>query len=125
MTTGKPIRFMKSFGRAHALDGLDLRVGEGEVHGFLGPNGAGKSTSWRTLMGLTRAERGLVRALGRDPWHDAVWCTPNSRRSPVTSLAGRSPRVARRSPATTFAATCSTHSERSIRSESHQPAVGA
>ncbi|MEW5628281.1 ATP-binding cassette domain-containing protein, partial [Streptomyces hydrogenans] len=35
----------KSFGRTHALDGLDLTVTTGEVHGFLGPNGAGKSTT--------------------------------------------------------------------------------
>ena len=40
----------------HALDGLDLTVGEGEVHGFLGPNGAGKSTTIRVLLGLLRAD---------------------------------------------------------------------
>ena len=34
----------KSFGHARALDGLDLTVAPGEVHGFLGPNGAGKAT---------------------------------------------------------------------------------
>ena len=39
----------KRFGRTVALDGLDLEVGEGEVHGFLGPNGAGKSTTLRML----------------------------------------------------------------------------
>ena len=62
----------KSFGRTHALDGLDLRVGAGEVHGFLGPNGAGKSTTIRVLLGLLRADGGTVRLLGRDPWQDAV-----------------------------------------------------
>ncbi|MER5199599.1 ABC transporter ATP-binding protein [Streptomyces sp. NPDC002755] len=62
----------KSFGRAHALDGLDLEVETGEVHGFLGPNGAGKSTALRVLLGLLRADSGAARVLGLDPWTDAV-----------------------------------------------------
>ncbi len=62
----------KSFGRTRALDGLDLTVGTGEVHGFLGPNGAGKSTTIRVLLGLLRADGGTARLLGRDPWRDAV-----------------------------------------------------
>ncbi|GAA2299668.1 ABC transporter ATP-binding protein [Streptomyces caniferus] len=62
----------KSFGRTHALDGLDLRVEAGEVHGFLGPNGAGKSTTIRVLLGLLRADGGTTRLLGKDPWQDAV-----------------------------------------------------
>ncbi|WP_329395766.1 ABC transporter ATP-binding protein [Streptomyces lydicus] len=62
----------KSFGRTHALDGLDLTVEAGEVHGFLGPNGAGKSTTIRVLLGLLRADGGTARLLGKDPWHDAV-----------------------------------------------------
>jgi len=62
----------KSFGRTHALDGLDLSVRTGEVHGFLGPNGAGKSTTIRVLLGLLRADSGTARLLGRDPWADAV-----------------------------------------------------
>jgi ABC-2 type transport system ATP-binding protein len=63
---------IKTFGAVRALDGLDLAVGEGEVHGFLGPNGAGKSTTIRILLGLARADSGQVRLLGGDPWHDAV-----------------------------------------------------
>ncbi|MFD5144710.1 ATP-binding cassette domain-containing protein [Streptomyces sp. NPDC058401] len=62
----------KAFGRTHALDGLDLAVATGEVHGFLGPNGAGKSTAIRVLLGLLRADSGTVRLLGGDPWADAV-----------------------------------------------------
>ncbi|MER6050793.1 ABC transporter ATP-binding protein [Streptomyces sp. BHT-5-2] len=62
----------KSFGRTRALDGLDLRVEAGEVHGFLGPNGAGKSTTLRVLLGLLRADRGSAQVLGKDPWQDAV-----------------------------------------------------
>ncbi len=62
----------KDFGRTRALDGLDLRVAPGEVHGFLGPNGAGKSTTIRVLLGLLRADAGTVRLLGGDPWRDAV-----------------------------------------------------
>ncbi|MGV0626383.1 ABC transporter ATP-binding protein [Mycolicibacter minnesotensis] len=62
----------KSFGRIKALDGLDLTVHAGEVHGFLGPNGAGKSTTIRILLGLVRPDGGTVRLLGGDPWSDAV-----------------------------------------------------
>ncbi|MGW4423561.1 ABC transporter ATP-binding protein [Streptosporangium sp. NPDC004631] len=62
----------KNFGRTRALDGLDLEVQPGEVHGFLGPNGAGKSTTIRVLLGLLRADSGTVRLLGGDPWKDAV-----------------------------------------------------
>ncbi|SNT06059.1 ABC transporter ATP-binding protein [Rhodococcoides kyotonense] len=62
----------KSFGQVLALDGLELRVDAGEVHGFLGPNGAGKSTTLRILLGLIRATSGEARLLGGDPWTDAV-----------------------------------------------------
>ncbi|MEU3061915.1 ABC transporter ATP-binding protein [Streptomyces subrutilus] len=62
----------KAFGRTHALDGLDLAVTTGEVHGFLGPNGSGKSTTLRILLGLLRADSGTVELLGGDPWSDAV-----------------------------------------------------
>ena len=62
----------KSFGRTVALDGLDLAVRPGEVHGFLGPNGAGKSTTLRVLLGLLRADGGRATLLGGDPWRDAV-----------------------------------------------------
>ncbi|MEZ0366320.1 ATP-binding cassette domain-containing protein [Mycobacterium sp. pUA109] len=62
----------KNFGAVRALDGLDLTVRHGEVHGFLGPNGAGKSTTIRILLGLVKADGGTVRLLGGDPWTDAV-----------------------------------------------------
>ena len=63
---------VKTFGSTRALDGLDLRVEAGEVHGFLGPNGSGKTTTIRVLLGLLRADGGEVALLGGDPWHDAV-----------------------------------------------------
>ncbi|MET2010911.1 ABC transporter ATP-binding protein [Microbacterium chocolatum] len=62
----------KSYGRTAALDGLDLRVDAGEVHGFLGPNGAGKTTTIRILLGLARATSGTATVFDRDPWKDAV-----------------------------------------------------
>src|SRR5919204_4092720 len=63
---------VKTFGPTRALDGLDLEVRAGEVHGFLGPNGAGKTTTLRILLGLLRADAGTATLLGGDPWHDAV-----------------------------------------------------
>ena len=62
----------KNFGRTRALDGLDLSVAQGEVHGFLGPNGAGKTTTLRILLGLLRADAGTARLLGGDPWREAT-----------------------------------------------------
>jgi ABC-2 type transport system ATP-binding protein len=66
------VGLVKSFGSTRALDGLDLRVEPGEVHGFLGPNGAGKTTTLRILLGLLKADGGTARVLGGDPWSDAV-----------------------------------------------------
>lgn len=62
----------KNYGQAHALDGLDLTVEQGQVHGFLGPNGAGKSTTIRILLGLARRTGGAVEVFGEDPWDRAV-----------------------------------------------------
>ena len=62
---------VKTFGATRALDGLDLEVATGEVHGFLGPNGSGKSTTIRILLGLLRADSGTARLLEGDPWADA------------------------------------------------------
>jgi ABC-2 type transport system ATP-binding protein len=62
----------KRFGAVRALDGLDLSVSAGEVHGFLGPNGAGKSTTIRILLGLAKPSGGGARVFDRDPWEDAV-----------------------------------------------------
>jgi ABC-2 type transport system ATP-binding protein len=63
---------VKTFGHVRALDGLDLEVATGDVHGFLGPNGAGKSTTIRVLLGMLRSDAGKVQLLGQDPWRDAV-----------------------------------------------------
>jgi ABC-2 type transport system ATP-binding protein len=63
---------IKRFGPTVALDGLDLRVRTGEVHGFLGPNGAGKTTAIRILLGLMRPDGGTATLLGGDPWRDAT-----------------------------------------------------
>jgi ABC-2 type transport system ATP-binding protein len=62
----------KRFGRSTALDGLDLHVAEGEVHGFLGPNGAGKSTTIRVLLGLIRLTGGRASVFGLDPWDETT-----------------------------------------------------
>ena len=62
----------KRFGKFVALDGLDLTVASGEVHGLLGPNGAGKSTTLRILLGMLRSDGGTARLLGGDPWREAT-----------------------------------------------------
>ncbi|HEY9357427.1 MAG TPA: ABC transporter ATP-binding protein [Arthrobacter sp.] len=62
----------KHFGRVRALDGLNLDVQRGEIHGFLGPNGAGKSTTLRVLLGLAKATSGTASVLGLDPWTQSV-----------------------------------------------------
>ncbi len=61
---------VKTYGATRALDGLDLRVERGTVHGFLGPNGAGKTTTLRVMLGSVRADGGSVSVLGMDPWRD-------------------------------------------------------
>jgi ABC-2 type transport system ATP-binding protein len=63
---------VKDFGSTRALDGLDLTVEQGQVHGFLGPNGSGKSTTIRVLLGLIKASGGSARLFGQDPWKNAV-----------------------------------------------------
>ena len=63
---------VKDFGATRALDGLDLTVRTGEIHGFLGPNGAGKTTAIRILLGLFRASGGRVSLLGGDPWRETA-----------------------------------------------------
>jgi ABC-2 type transport system ATP-binding protein len=63
---------VKTFGTTRALDGLDLAVDTGEVHGFLGPNGSGKTTTIRVLLGLMRSDGGSATLLGGDPWRDVV-----------------------------------------------------
>src|SRR5256714_1005959 len=73
MTNAIEVRALrKTFGRTTALDGLDVAVRSGEVHGFLGPNGAGKTTTIRILLGLLRKDGGEASLLGGDPWRDAT-----------------------------------------------------
>ncbi|MEU0281901.1 ATP-binding cassette domain-containing protein [Streptomyces sp. NPDC088147] len=56
----------KRYGEKRALDGFDLTVERGTVHGVLGPNGAGKTTAVRILTTLLRPDEGLVRVAGLD-----------------------------------------------------------
>ncbi|WP_433390937.1 ABC transporter ATP-binding protein [Micromonospora sp. KLBMP9576] len=51
-------------GRRVAVDGFDLLVEAGQIHGFLGPNGSGKTTTLRALLGLVRADAGRMAVLG-------------------------------------------------------------
>jgi len=65
-------KLTKKFGSFVALDGFDMNVRKGEVHGFLGPNGAGKSTTIRVILGLLKKTNGDVMLFGRDPWKESV-----------------------------------------------------
>ncbi|MFF2567920.1 ATP-binding cassette domain-containing protein [Streptomyces sp. NPDC058084] len=62
----------KRYGRKQALDGLDLAVRRGTVHGLLGPNGAGKTTTVRVLATLLRHDEGEVRVAGHDVRREAA-----------------------------------------------------
>ena len=68
----------KAFGQVLALDGVDLDVAPGEIHGLVGPNGAGKTTLLGLLLGLSRADGGGLEILG----------TPQSRVSVPPGVAG-------------------------------------
>ncbi|MBE6513730.1 MAG: ABC transporter ATP-binding protein [Thermoplasmata archaeon] len=63
---------VKTFGDKRALDGLDLRVGEGEFFGFLGPNGAGKTTTVRCISTLVRFDSGRIFVDGIDVSEDPI-----------------------------------------------------
>lgn len=63
---------VKNFGAFRALDGLDLTVSPGEIHGFLGPNGAGKSTTIRALLGQLRLSGGRADVFGMHPWRQST-----------------------------------------------------
>ncbi|MBZ6527848.1 ABC transporter ATP-binding protein [Aerococcaceae bacterium DSM 111021] len=62
----------KRFGKFTALDKVNLNVNKGEVHGFIGPNGAGKSTTIRVLLGMLKANSGLVKVFDQDAWQQSV-----------------------------------------------------
>ena len=62
----------KKFGHFTALDGINLKVSKGEVHGFIGPNGAGKSTTIRAILGMIKVTSGNVNVFGLDAWKDNV-----------------------------------------------------
>ncbi|WP_152650081.1 ATP-binding cassette domain-containing protein [Demequina globuliformis] len=57
---------VKTYGDTRAVDGVDLAITRGGVHGFLGPNGAGKTTTIRMLATLIRADAGTGTVLGYD-----------------------------------------------------------
>jgi len=62
----------KNFGKVKALQGVNLKIAEGEVFAYIGPNGAGKSTTIRVLLGILQATSGNVSVFGKDAWKDAV-----------------------------------------------------
>ncbi len=62
----------KKFGKVTALDGIDLKIKEGELFGIVGPNGAGKSTIVRILCGALRPSTGTIRVNGYDILHDPI-----------------------------------------------------
>ena len=61
---------VKRYGKHRGIEGLDLKVKEGEWVGYIGPNGAGKSTTIRTMLGLIKATEGKSTVLGMDSWKD-------------------------------------------------------
>ena len=62
-------KLTKHFGAVHAVDGLDLRVGPGEIFGLVGPDGAGKTTTMRLLCGAYEPTSGRASVAGFDLSH--------------------------------------------------------
>ena len=60
----------KSYGNVHALNGLDIKINEGEFFGLLGPNGAGKTTTINILTGLVFRDKGSTEVFGKDTVND-------------------------------------------------------
>ena len=64
------------YGEAHILQGVSIRVGEGEVVTLIGRNGAGKTTTLRSIMGIARPRLGRIALGGEDvtrlPTHEIV-----------------------------------------------------
>ena len=79
-------------GRVHALRGIEMRVGRGEIFGLLGPNGAGKSTLVKIMMTIvrpTRAEGSILgRPIGHKPTATRIGYLPENHRFP-RYLSGR------------------------------------
>ena len=70
----------KQYGSFTAVDGIDLDVQPGEIHGFLGPNGAGKTTSIRMIAGLLKPTSGRIFVNGHD-----LAASPEAQRRPSAS----------------------------------------
>jgi ABC-2 type transport system ATP-binding protein len=77
--TGRPLSsravievagFRKTYGRTVAVDEISFAVNDGEIFGLIGPNGAGKTTTLECVEGLKKPDRGSIRVLGLDPFHD-------------------------------------------------------
>jgi ABC-2 type transport system ATP-binding protein len=65
---------VKRYGDFTAVNGVSLRVAQGEFFGFLGPNGAGKTTTINAIVGLAKADSGSIRVFGHDnhtDWREA------------------------------------------------------
>jgi len=62
----------KSYGKIKAVQGLNLRMEEGEIYGFIGPNGAGKSTTIRLLLNFLQCDTGSISVMGFNPRTDDV-----------------------------------------------------
>jgi len=66
------VKMSKRFGKFTALNGIDLKVTQGEVFGYIGPNGSGKTTTIRVLLGILQASEGSAKVFEMDAWKDAV-----------------------------------------------------
>jgi len=83
----------KCYGRVVAVEGLSLKVGEGEIYAFLGLNGAGKTTTIRMLLGMIRPTRGCATVLGRrvrlgsrEPWAEVGYLVETPHAYPELSV---------------------------------------
>src|ERR1700690_3473287 len=83
----------KRYGDVTAVDGLSLRVAEGEIYAFLGLNGAGKTTTIRMLLGMIKPTNGSSTVLGkrvemgsREPWAQVGYLVESPRCYPELTV---------------------------------------
>ena len=103
---GRGVGLVKRYGSFTAVDGIDVRIEQGETFGFLGPNGAGKTSTMKMISCMSPVTEGSLRVLGRDPATDGPPSGPASASSPRRTTSSSSCRSSTTSTSTGATSTC-------------------